>query len=91
VFEGNTRLLLSQLKEKDKKLYATLCRLFKEMLYGDPSIGIGKPVFLNHELSGLWSRRISQADRVIYKCDGDALYIFAIGGQFESLYRLGAT
>jgi len=91
VFEGDTWVVLSQLREKDKKLYATLCRLFKEMLCGDSSIGLGRSVLLNHELSGLWSHRISQADRVIYRYDSEVLYIFAIGGQFENLYHLRAT
>ncbi|MEO1296618.1 MAG: type II toxin-antitoxin system YoeB family toxin [Cyanobacteria bacterium J06636_16] len=31
----------------------------------------------------LWSRRISQKDRLIYKFDDDYIYIFAIGGHYE--------
>ncbi|MCP4696436.1 MAG: type II toxin-antitoxin system YoeB family toxin [Gammaproteobacteria bacterium] len=36
------------------------------MLRGDPSAGAGKPEALRHNLSGFWSRRLNQKDRVIY-------------------------
>ena len=83
VFEGNTWALYEELRQKDKKLHKVLCRLLKEMLRDDPRAGIGKPEPLKHNLSGLWSRRISQKDRVIYKYDKDCIYIFAIGGHYD--------
>ena len=83
VFEGNSWAVYEELGQKDKKLYAALCKLLKEMLHGDPSAGIGKPVQLKHELSGLWSRRLSQNDRAIYKYDTESIYIFAIGGHYD--------
>ncbi len=83
VFEGNTWRAYEQLREKDKKLHKALCRLLKEMLRGDPATGNGKPEMLKHNLAGLWSRRISQKDRLVYKFDGDYLYIFAIGAHYD--------
>lgn len=84
VFEGKTWQEYERLREQDKKLHKALCKLLKEMLRsGDPSVGIGKPEPLRHNLSGLWSRRISQADRLIYKFDDQSIYIFAIGGHYE--------
>jgi len=80
VFEGDSWLACKELRQKDKKMHATLCKLLKEMLCGNPSAGAGKPTPLRHELSDLWSRRISQKDRVIYKYDSESIYIFAIGG-----------
>jgi toxin YoeB len=59
VFEGNTWQVYEQWREKDKKLHKTLGQLLKEMLRSDPSKGLGKPEPLKHNLSGLWSRRIS--------------------------------
>lgn len=53
------------------------------MLRGIPSTGTGKPEPLKHNLSGLWSRRLSQKDRVIYNYDADYIYIFAIGGHYD--------
>lgn len=80
VFEGSTWATYEQLRENDKKLHEALCRLLKEMLRGDPSKGLGKPEQLKHSLSGFYSRRISQKDRVIYKFNDQYVYIFAIGG-----------
>ncbi|WP_327036631.1 type II toxin-antitoxin system YoeB family toxin [Methylophaga lonarensis] len=34
-------------------------------------------------LAGLWSRRISQKDRLIYRFDEKSIYIFAIGGHYD--------
>jgi toxin YoeB len=53
------------------------------MLRNDPATGLGKPEPLKHSLSGLWSRRISQRDRVIYAFDEEAIYIYAIGGHYD--------
>ena len=83
IFEGHTWEVYKELRLKDKKLHKALCRLIKEMLREDPSKGSGKPEALKHNLSGLWSRRISQKDRVIYKFDDKCLYIFAIGGHYD--------
>jgi toxin YoeB len=83
VFEGKTWLLYEQLREKDKKLHKVLCKILKEMLRSDPASGLGKPEPLKHNLSSLWSKRISQKDRLIYKFDYDNVYIFAIGGHYD--------
>ena len=82
IFEGKTWLTYEQLREKDKKLHKALCKVLKEMLRSDPSSGLGKPEALKHNLSGLWSKRISQKDRLIYKFDDEYVYIFAIGGHY---------
>ncbi|MCL1488239.1 MAG: Txe/YoeB family addiction module toxin [Marinobacter sp.] len=75
---------MKKMREKDKKLHKALCKLLKEMLRSDdPSAGIGKPEPLKHSLSGLWSRRISQKDRFIYRFDERSIYVFAIGGHYD--------
>jgi toxin YoeB len=83
VFEGNTWATYEELRQKDKRLHKSLCRLLTEMLRNDPACGTGKPEALKHNLSGLWSRRISQKDRIIYKYDDEYVYIFAIGGHYD--------
>jgi toxin YoeB len=83
VLEGSTWGAYEQLREMDRKLHKALCKLLKEMLRGDPAFGIGKPEMLKHNLAGLWSRRISQKDRLVYKFDDDYIYIFAIGGHYD--------
>ena len=80
VFEGDTWGRYEDLRARDKPLHRNLCRLIQEMQRGDPALGTGKPEPLRHGLSGLWSRRLSQKDRLIYRFDDAAIYIFAIGG-----------
>ena len=84
VFEGNTWVAYENIREKDKRLHKALCKILKEMLPSeDPSGGLGKPEQLKHNLSGLWSKRISQKDRLIFKFDDNSIYIFAIGGHYD--------
>jgi toxin YoeB len=84
VFEGDSWVAYEALREKDKKLHKTLCKLLKEMLRSeDPASGLGKPEALKHNLAGLWSRRISQKDRLIYTFNDKSIFIFAIGGHYD--------
>ena len=83
VFEGNTWAAYESLRLEDKKLHKAFCKILKEMLRCDPGSGLGKPEPLKHNLSGLWSRRISHKDRIIYKYDEQYVYIFAIGGHYD--------
>lgn len=57
------------------------------MQRGDPENGAGKPEQLKYELSGFWSRKLSQYDRLIYRFDDKAIYIFAIGGHYEEVRK----
>ncbi|NQX81514.1 MAG: Txe/YoeB family addiction module toxin [Flavobacteriaceae bacterium] len=50
--------------------------LIKESLR-TPSEGIGKPEALKGDLSGFWSRRIDSEHRLVYKHDGEYIYIVA--------------
>jgi len=84
VFEGETWAAYEAMRERDKALHKALCKVLKELLRSkDPAKGIGKPEALKHNLSGFWSRRISHKDRLIYKFDDHAIYIFAIGGHYD--------
>ena len=83
VFEGDSWNSYEQLRQNDKKLHDNLRKILKEMLGGDPKVGIGKPEPLKHNFAGFWSRRLSQRDRIIYKFDSDYIYIFAIGGHYD--------
>ena len=83
VFEGNTWAAYEARRERDKTLHKAFCKLLKEMLRADPASGLGKPEPLRHNLAGLYSKRISQKDRLIYKFDEKYIYIFAIGGHYD--------
>jgi len=43
-----------------------------------PTSGIGKPEQLKHQLSGLWSRRINNEHRIIYKILDDRIEVFSL-------------
>jgi toxin YoeB len=49
----------------DKKIYAKIVTLIKD-IQRDPFSGLGKPEALKYELSGLWSRRITDEHRLVY-------------------------
>ncbi len=44
--------------------------LLVEAVLVDPFQGIGKPEPLKHQLTGAWSRRITQEHRLVYKVTG---------------------
>ena len=83
IFEGSTWEEYEKLREKDKILHKNLRKILKQLLREDnPAEGYGKPEKLKHSLAGLWSRRISQKDRLIYAFDDESIHIFAIGGHY---------
>ena len=83
VFEGSTWDEYETLRTKDKNLHKNLRKILKQLLRDDdPSEGYGKPEKLKHSLAGLWSRRISQKDRLVYTFDDESIHIFAIGGHY---------
>jgi len=83
VFEGDTWQRYEAIREKDKALHRSLVKILRQMLRDDdPAEGYGKPEKLKHALSGLYSRRISSKDRLVYSFDETHIYIFAIGGHY---------
>jgi len=48
----------------------------------DPFNGVGKPEALEHNLSGLWSRRINQEHRIIYQFLDDHTKIYSLRGHY---------
>ncbi|CAK8725249.1 MAG: Txe/YoeB family addiction module toxin [Candidatus Electrothrix sp.] len=85
IFEGKTWSEYEKLRSKDKRVHNNLCRILQEMQRNDPAQGLGKPEPLKHNLTGLWSRRISHKDRLIYTFDKQSISIFAIGGHYDNI------
>ena len=50
----------------DKKIYLKIVEIIKD-ISRQPFSGIGKPEPLKNNLKGLWSRRITQEHRLVYK------------------------
>ena len=54
---------------QDRKTLKRINKLLENMKRGDPFTGIGKPEPLKENLSGFWSRRIDETNRLVYAAD----------------------
>ncbi len=59
---------------EDKKNYLKIVTLIKD-IQRDPFSGLGKPEALKHDLSGLWSRRITLEHRLVYSVTDEEIVI----------------
>ncbi len=58
----------------DKKILKKINQLIQDMERNGYD-GIGKPEQLKGDLSGWWSRRIDETNRIVYKIENDKLII----------------
>ena len=63
-------------REQDKKTLKRL-NLLITACAREPFTGIGKPEALRGDLSGYWSRRIDEANRLVYRANDSELVIIA--------------
>ncbi len=61
-------------QQQDRKTLKRINELIRDTLR-TPFSGIGKPEPLKGNLSGWWSRRISQEHRLVYRVEGKMLVI----------------
>lgn len=61
---------------QDRKTLKRINQLIKET-QRDPFEGIGKPEPLKETLSGFWSRRIDETNRLVYAVDDSHLTVIA--------------
>ena len=64
---------------QDKKTLKRINALIKDILRS-PYQGIGKPEPLRENLSGWWSRRIDETNRIVYYEQGEIVYIISCLG-----------
>lgn len=67
---------------QDKKTLKRINALLKDIERG-PFEGIGKPEPLKGELSGFWSRRIDEKNRVVYRINSGVLEILSCRGHYD--------
>ncbi len=65
-----------QWQQEDKKIIKKINSLIKD-IKRDFFNGIGKPEPLKHELSGCWSRRITDEHRLIYEVTDYSILIIS--------------
>ena len=66
---------------QDRKTLKRINDLLKDV-QRNPYEGIGKPEPLRKNLSGCWSRRIDETNRLVYRIQDDSLYILACRGHY---------
>jgi toxin YoeB len=69
-------------QETDRDILHKINDLIKECTR-TPHKGTGKPEALKNELRGFWSRRINHEHRLVYKVQGEALFIAACRYHYE--------
>jgi len=69
-------------QSEDKKTLKKINALLKDIVRS-PFEGIGKPEPLKENLTGFWSRRIDDKNRLIYSITGDSCQIVQCKGHYN--------
>ena len=67
---------------QDKKTLRRINLLIKDA-ERNPYTGLGKPEPLRGDLSGFWSRRIDEKNRLVYRVSSDFLEIASCKGHYD--------
>lgn len=67
---------------QDKKTLKRINRLISDVMRS-PFEGIGKPEALKHNLAGFWSRRIDDANRLVYAVDETHITVISCRYHYE--------
>lgn len=74
---------IPKLKKENPKLPGKLWDLILDIGKDEPHSGIGKPEPLTGNLSGWWSRRISEKHRLVYRIKDGQLQIASCYGHYD--------
>ena len=69
-------------QNEDKKTLKRINKLITD-IQRSPFEGIGKPEPLKENLSGWWSRRIDEVNRIVYFVKDDIVHIVACRGHYS--------
>ena len=67
---------------QDKKTLRKINALLKDIQRA-PFDGEGKPEPLKDNKAGLWSRRINETDRLVYRVNDDTVTVFQCKGHYD--------
>jgi toxin YoeB len=68
---------------QDRKTLKRINKLLRDIEQGSFD-GFGKPEPLKGELSGFWSRRIDDTNRLVYRIKNDTVEILSCRGHYDS-------
>lgn len=80
VFSANAIEDITLLKKSDKLAFKKLEKLLLE-LREHPKTGTGKPQLKKYDLSGFYSRRISQKHRLVYQIIEERVTVLVLAAQ----------
>lgn len=67
---------------QDRKALKRINLIIKD-IQRTPFEGIGKPEPLKENLSGLWSRRIDETNRIVYFVENETVYIISCRNHYN--------
>jgi toxin YoeB len=67
---------------QDKKILKRINKLLQDIERNGYN-GIGKPEPLKHDLSGYWSVRIDESNRIIFRIEDNKLEIWQCGAHYQ--------
>lgn len=82
ILSDRIKVDIPKLKRENAKLPAKIFELILD-IQNDPFKGIGKPEALKGNLSGWWSRRISDKHRLVYRIKDEQLEIASCFGHYD--------
>lgn len=68
---------------QDRKTLKRINMLLKD-IERENFVGIGKPEPLKGDMSGFWSRRIDDVNRLVYRISGNVIEIVSCKGHYEN-------
>ena len=68
-------------QKQDRKVLKRINQLIKD-IERNPFDGIGKPEPLKGNLSGWWSRRMDDSNRIVYRVKGNVIEIASCRGHY---------
>lgn len=78
--DAKEHLLLWQ--KNNNKVILNKIEKLTDAILENPYSGIAKPESLKHNLSGKWSRRITNEHRYVYAIRNNVLYIYSLKGHY---------
>lgn len=69
-------------QNQDKKTLKRINQILKDIDRNENK-GIGKPEALSGNLSGYWSRRIDDKNRIVYKIENEQIIIIQCGSHYR--------